>query len=210
MLCNWLGTRAGFSVVEADARIHWRLRGAPSFDPLAPSGPFTTLVAFLPPAFAARLTSVIDTLPGISEHFRYPPAQLHVTIRNLDGADLSALPALLAGTRPLLLGDVGLGFTRETLLLRLRTDKVLRRLRARLDGIAGIRPPRQPLRRLAFANVLRLDAPVAGELLRSAREHRDALGGEQLKLDELTLVSTDKVGSPDRTEILARYPLPAP
>lgn len=55
--------------------------------------------------------------------------------------------------------------------------------------------------------MLRFNGPVGTELLRSVGRHRDALAGEPLELQELTLVRTDKVGSPERTQILARYPL---
>ena len=199
--------RAIYSAIEADARVRWWLRETPSFDPLAAVGPFTTLVAFLPSAFATRLTEVLGTLDGVAAHYRYAPAQLHLTIRNLDGVDLSTLAAPLADCRPLVLRGGRLGFTRETLLQRLSADVALRRLREGLDLLPGARAPSGALRDLAFTNVLRLNGPVRAELLHSVRRHRDALAGEPLELEELALVRTDKVGSPGRTRILARYPL---
>jgi hypothetical protein len=65
------------------------------------------------------------------------------------------------------------------------------------------------LRELAFANVLRLNGPVQAELRHSVKREHNDLAGKELQLPELTLVRTDKVGSPDRTEILSRYTLPA-
>jgi hypothetical protein len=54
------------------------------------------LSQFLPQTFAATLVEAVSALPDITGHYRYSPAQLHVTLRNLDGADLERLPALLA------------------------------------------------------------------------------------------------------------------
>jgi hypothetical protein len=199
--------RSAFVGLEVDARIRWRLHGPPNFDETAPAGPFMTLVAFLPQAFAAQLLDLIGALPALAGHYRYQPAQLHVTIRNLDGADLDELPALLAGQRSIRFKTDGLGFTRETLLLRLlAADPNLKRLRIQLDGLL---PGRRALRELAFANILRLNGPVAPQLSQTVKQQRNTLAGEELDLDELALVRTDKVGSPDRTEVLGRYKLSA-
>jgi hypothetical protein len=202
--------RSAFVGLEVDARVRWRLHGSPSFDPALPTGPFTTLVAFLPQAFAAQLVETIGALPALNDHYRYTPEQLHVTIRNLDGVDLGRLPALLAGQQPIRLKVDGLGFTRETLLLRLlATDSNLRGLRTQLDDLPGMQRGPRLLRDLVFANVLRLNAPVSPELFRSVKHQRNDLLTQQAELPELTLVRTDKVGSPDRTEVLGRYKLPA-
>jgi len=202
--------RSAFVGLEVDARIRWRLHGPPSFDETAPAGPFTTLVAFLPQAFAAQLLDLIGALPALAGHYRYQPAQLHVTIRNLDDADLDELPALLAGQRSIRFKTDGLGFTRETLLLRLlAADSNLKRLRIQLNGLPGMQPGRRALRELAFVNALRLSGPVAPQLRRTVKQQRTTLAGEELDLDELALVRTYKVGSPDRTKVLGRYKLPA-
>jgi hypothetical protein len=202
--------RSAFVGLEVDARIRWQLLGSPTFDAAIPTGPFTTLVAFLPQAFAAQLLDLIGALPALAGHYRYQPAQLHVTSRNLDGANLDELSALLAGQQSIRLKTDGLGFTRETLLLRLlATDPNLRRLRIQLDGLPGTGPGRRALRELAFANALRLNGPVAPQLSRTVKQQRNTLAGEELDLDELTLIRTDKVGSPDRTEVLGHYKLPA-
>jgi hypothetical protein len=210
MLPTGIAARSRFGILEVDARIRWRLHGAPTFDAALPTGPFTTLVAFVPRAFATGLVETVGALPGLDDHYRYTPAQLHVTIRNLDGADLKRLPALLAAQQPLRLTIDGLGFTRETLLLRLlAAASNLRDLRTALDDLPGIQPGSRLLRGLAFANVLRLNGPVRTELLRSVKRQDDDLAVKELQLPELTLVRTDKVGTPDRTEILGRYELPA-
>jgi hypothetical protein len=132
------------------------------------------------------------------------------SIRNLDDADLDELPALLAGQRSIRFKTDGLGFTRETLLLRLlAADSNLKRLRIQLNGLPGMQPGRRALRELAFVNALRLSGPVAPQLRRTVKQQRTTLAGEELDLDELALVRTYKVGSPDRTKVLGRYKLPA-
>ena len=202
--------RLAFAYAELDARIRWRSHQTPTFDAQLAAGPFTTLVAFLPQSFAAELAASVAALPALAEHFRYPPAQLHMTVRNLDGADLASLPVLLNGLQPISLCAGGLGFTRETLLLRLLTvNSTLRCLRMRLDGLPGMRPARLALHDLAFANVLRFNGPIASELRRSVGRRPDPLAGREIELDELTLIRTDKVGSPAHSEVLGRYSLGA-
>jgi hypothetical protein len=199
-----------FALAEADARIRWELGQLPAFDAQLAPGPFTTLVGFLPEAFAADLAEFIAAFPTLAEHYCYPPTQMHVTVRNLDRADLAELPVLLEGVEPIRLRAIGLGFTRETLLLRmLAADRTLRRLRIRLDGLRGIGPGRLARRDLAFANVLRLNGPVAGELRRAVSVRRQIFAGRVLELDRLTLIRTDKVGSPARSEVLDQYSLAA-
>jgi hypothetical protein len=199
--------RSTFAILEADARMRWSLQ-PPSFDPQLPTGPFTTLVAFLPQAFAAELADSIAAMPGLAEHYRYAPTQLHVTVRNLDGADLADISALLGGLNPICLNLDGLSFTRETLLLRLLSpDQTLRGLRVALDDLPGARPRPRASGELAFANVLRLNGPVTSELRRGIRTYRPTRA--QIVLDALTVVRTDKVGDPRRTTVLRRYPLAA-
>ena len=180
----------------------------PVFDAQLRVGPFTTLVGFLPPAFAAALAESVAALPALAEHFRYPLAQLHVTVRNLDGADLRGLSALLEGLQPIPFRADGFGFTRETLLLRvLPADSTLRCIRRRLDELPGMRRGQLPRHDLAFVNLLRLNGPVAAELRRTVSQQRRTLAGRRFDLDELFLIRTDKVASPARTDVLCRYSL---
>jgi hypothetical protein len=76
--------RLAFATAEADAKIRWRFGRVPTFDERLAPGPFTTLVGYLPQTFAAELAEVVAALPALAEHFRYPAAQLHVTV----GAEL--------------------------------------------------------------------------------------------------------------------------
>lgn len=200
--------RSSFAGAEFSARVRWRLGRTPAFDAKRPAGPFTTLVGFLPESFAAELAESVAALPALDTHFRYPSDQLHVTIRNLDGADLGALPQLLERIQPISLRADRLGFTPQTLLLRLLTpDRDLGDLRRRLDQLPRAEHRGLPRRELVFANVLRLNGPVAAALRRGVHRRRDSLSGRQLEIDRLTLVRTDKVGSPEHTEVLARYDL---
>ena len=77
------------------------------------------------------------------------------------------------------------------------------------DDLPGMQRGSRLLRDLVFANVLRLNGPVSPELLLSVKHQRNDLLNQRVELPELTLTRTDKVGSPDRTEVLGRYKLPA-
>jgi hypothetical protein len=200
--------RLMFAFAEAQARMRWRLGQAPAFDAELPAGPFTTLVGFLPQSFAAELAGHVVALPALAGHFSYPPSQMHVTVRNLDGAELSDLPALLRGLPSICLRGEAFGFTRETLLLRVSQENCdLRRLRQRLDDLPGMRASWSPRLHLCFVNVLRLNGRVNSDLLSAVRRRRHAFSGQSFELQELSLVRTDKVGSPARTEVLDRYSL---
>jgi hypothetical protein len=200
--------RLAFALAEADAKLRWRLGRVPRFDPQLAAGPFMTLVGYLPQNFATELAEFVAVLPAIGDHFRYPAGQLHVTIRNLDGADLAGLPVLLDGLPPIRLRGDGFGFTGETLLLRaIPADDILLSLRRELDGFPGVRPATPLRREAAFANVVRLNGPVARELRRTVRRSPDAIGRKCFELSELRLVRTDKIGSPTRTEVIERFSL---
>ncbi len=197
-----------FAGAEISARARWRFGRTPTFDARRPTGPFTTLVGFLPESFAVELAESVATLPALCAHFRYPSVQLHVTIRNLDGVDLVTLPRLLERLQPIGLRADRLGFTPQTLLLRLvMADPTLGRLRTQLDDLPGAHHRGLPRRDLVFANVLRLNGPVTAEMRQGVRHQRTSLTGRQLEIDRLTLVRTDKVGSPERTEVLGHYDL---
>ena len=194
--------------VAVEARARWRLGPAPAFSERDASGPFTTLVAFMPRPVAEEISRLVQQLPGLEGHFRYPPAQIHMTVRNLDGVELGELPNVLSQVPPIKLRTARLHFTPETLLLQLApSDRTLRSLRAQLDELPGARPSARARPTLAFANVLRLNGPVSSELRIGVRRAGGELGGRPVELHELQLLSTDKVGSPDRTHMLGRYAL---
>lgn len=199
--------RLAFVGAEVNARSRWRLGWTPTFDSRRAAGPFTTLVAFPPEPFAAELAKSVATLPALARHFCYPAGQLHVTIRNLDSADLVALLKLLDGQQQIGLRADRLRFTPHTLLLQLvAADPALRGLRARLDDLPGAHPRGMPPRRdLVFVNVLRLNGPVTAELRNAISRRRNEFAGRQLEIAALTLIRTDKVGSPERTEVLGRF-----
>jgi len=145
-------------------------------------------------------------MPGLAAHYRYTPAQLHMTVRNLDGAELADVTGLLSGLKSIRLNVDGLSFTRSTLLLRLLSpDRRLGELRAALDALPGPRRRPRMSRDLAFANVLRLNGPVSSELRRGVRTYRPT--STEITLDTLTLLRTNKVGDPSHTRVLSRHPL---
>ena len=207
----WAG-RFAFYLVELDARLGWTLGRRARFDTTDPGGPYTSLVAYLPDPLASELAEVAASLPGSEGHFRYPPEQLHVTVRSFGGAtDIPNLARPLHGLPPIALTPAGLGFTRDTVQLRLLPGNVsLREARRRIANTHGV-PSRQARQRLlgpvAFANVLRLNGPVSPELRHEVAGLRRLLAGERIVLNELTLVRTDKVATPERTQVLERYTL---
>jgi hypothetical protein len=177
-----------------------------------PGGPYTTLMAYLPDELAGELSQMAAELPGCEGHYRYPPEQLHVTVRSFGGAtQLPDLAPAVQGVPPIALKGAGLGLTRDTVQLRLLPDNSsLGELRRRLARTHGV-PARQPRQRLlapvAFANVLRLNGSVDPDLRHAVGGLRRLLAGERIVLPELTLVRTDKVASPASTQVLARYSL---
>jgi len=204
--------RFAFLMVELDARLGWAMGRRPRFDLSAPGGPYTTLMAYLPEELAAELAQVAASLPGTQGHYRYPPEQLHATVRSFgDAGDLPDIGPAIAGLPPIVLTGAGLGLTRETVQLRLLPgNDTLGELRRRLARTQGV-PSRQPRQRLlapvAFANVLRLNGKVDPELRAAVAADRDLLAGQRIVLNELTLVRTDRVASPASTQVLARYEL---
>jgi hypothetical protein len=204
--------RFAFRMVELDARLGWAVGRRPRFDLSDPGGPYTTLMAYLPEPLAGELATLAASLPGTADHYLYPPEQLHVTVRSFgDAAGLPDIGPAISGLPPIELTGAGLGLTRETVQLRLLPDNpTLRELRGRLARTEGV-PSRQPRQRLlapvAFANVVRLNGKVDHELRAAVARHRDLLTGERVVLSELTLARTDRVASPARTQVLARYEL---
>jgi hypothetical protein len=200
--------RLALAGVGVEARARWRFGLTPAFSQRDAAGPFTTLVAFMPRPVAEEIARSVQRLPGLGGHFRYPATQIHMTVRNLDGVDLAELPDILSQVPPITLRTARLRFTPETLLLQLApTDRALRSLRTQLDELPGARPPVRARRALAFANVLRLNGPVSRELRIGTRRAGRKLEGRPVEIHDLQLVSTDKVGSPDRTHVLDRYAL---
>lgn len=200
--------RLALAGVGVEARARWRFGVTPAFSRRDAVGPFVTLVAFMPGPVAEEIARSVRRLPGLGGHFRYPPAQIHMTVRNLDGVELADLPDILSGVPAIELRTAGLCFTRETLLVRfVPTDRTLRGLRSELDGLPGAGPLARARSALAFANVLRLNGVVSRELRVCVRRPGRRLEGRPVEIREVQLVSTDKVGSPDRTQILGRYAL---
>jgi hypothetical protein len=200
--------RLALAGVGVEARARWTFGLTPAFSQLGAPGPFTTLIAFMPGAVAEEMARSVQRLRGLGGHFRYPPTQIHMTVRNLDGVELGDLPNILSQVPPIKLRTARLHFTPETLLLQLApTDRTLRSLRAQLDELPGARPLTRARSALAFANMLRLNGPVSNVLRIGVRHAGRELEGRPVEIHDLQLVSTDKIGSPDRTQMLGRYAL---
>jgi hypothetical protein len=127
--------------VGVQARARWRLGLTPAFSQQDAAGPFTTLVAFMPGPLAEEIASSVRRLPGVEGHIHYPPAQIHMTVRNLDGVELAELPDILSQAPALELRTGRLCFTPATLLLELvPTEPTLRIIRSKLDELSGASP----------------------------------------------------------------------
>jgi 2'-5' RNA ligase len=183
-----------------------------------PSGPAAavhlTSVVRLPAAVAAALAPALERLhahgPG---HHYYPPEAMHVTVQNLDGLAPQALPPALcdvvAAHPPFSLAVRGLGVGPGTVFaLALPGDATLRSLRAGLGRLAPGRGSggRWVGRGLGHANLVRFSGPVtAGFLAELARLRRQDFGA--FAVDEVELVRTDRLLSPEGTTTLARVRL---
>jgi hypothetical protein len=200
--------RLALAGIGVEARARWRFGRPPAFDQRDAVGPFTTLVVFMAAPISEEIASLAEGLPGLRAHFRYPPAQIHMTVRNLDGVALAGLPSLLSQATAIKLRIARLHFTPKTLLLQLApSDRALRDLRNQLDELPGAAAPAWARPTLAFANVLRLNGPVSNELRSGVRRAGRKLEGRPVEIHDLQLVRTDKVGSPERTQVLGRYAL---
>jgi hypothetical protein len=194
----WLGGRA---VLRTGRR-----RSPPS-----PGVRYLTSVVRVPGEVAAALAPALERLRALdSHHCYYAPEQLHVTVANLDGlrVPLERVERVLASAPPLSLAARGLGLSPGTVLVRMEPlgDELLglrRRLRplAPAPGLGGAL-----LRQIAFANVVRF----AGTASRAFVGEVARLRGHELgawTAGEVEIVRTDRLLSPEATEILARIPL---
>jgi hypothetical protein len=142
----------------------------------------------------------------------YPASTLHVTVLNLNDArgDLRDLVgfvrAAARGVRPLTVYYDRFGLSPDSGLLWVTASAELTQLRDTLRAQAGIIVPRGPagavFRAVAFANVVRFDAPPHPHMLRAWR-HLPAMAMTDV-LPTVDLVSTDRYLSQDATEVLAR------
>jgi 2'-5' RNA ligase len=194
--------------------------GRRAFTP-PPSGPAAavhlTTVVRLPATMAAALAPALDRLRAVGPgHHYYPPETMHVTVQNLDALAPAAGPAplpdelaeLVAARAPFRLAVRGLGVAPGTVFaLALPGDATMASLRAGLAGLTGGPGPRGRLGRgLGHANLVRFSGPVtAGFLAELARLRRQDFG--TFTVDEVELVRTDRLLSPEGTTTLGRLRL---
>jgi hypothetical protein len=143
---------------------------------------------------------------------------MHVTVQNLDALAPAAAPPrrpggpaplpdglveLVAARAPFRLAVRGLGVAPGAVfVLALAGDTTLRSLRAGLAGLAD----GHDRGRLGQANLVRFAGPVtAGFLAELARLRRQDFG--TFTVDEVELVRTDRLLSPEGTTILGRLRL---
>jgi 2'-5' RNA ligase len=184
---------------------------------LPPSGPAAavhlTTVVRLPATVTAALAPTLDRLRAVGpRHHYYPPETMHVTVQNLDAlAPAAPLPdglvELVAARAPFRLAMRGLGVGPGAVFaLALPGDATMASLRAGLAGLAGGHNRGRPGRGLGHANLVRFSGPVtAGFLAELARLRRQDFG--TFTVDEVELVRTDRLLSPEGTTTLGRLRL---
>jgi 2'-5' RNA ligase len=184
---------------------------------LPPSGPAAavhlTTVVRLPAAVTAALAPTLDRLRAVGpRHHYYPPETMHVTVQNLDAlAPAAPLPdglaELVAARAPFRLAVRGLGVWPGTVFaLALPGDATMASLRAGLAGLAGGHARGRLGRGLGHANLVRFTGPVtAGFLAELARLRLQDFG--TFTVDEVELVRTDRLLSPEGTTTLGRLRL---
>jgi 2'-5' RNA ligase len=184
---------------------------------LPPSGPAAavhlTTVVRLPATVTAALAPTLDRLRAVGpRHHYYPPETMHVTVQNLDALGPAAplpdgLVELVAARAPFRLAVRGLGVGPGAVFaLALPGDATLASLRAGLAGFAGGHDRGRLGRGLGHANLVRFSGPVtAGFLAELARLRRQDFG--TFTVDEVELVRTDRLLSPEGTTTLGRLRL---
>jgi 2'-5' RNA ligase len=194
---------------------------------LPPSGPAAavhlTTVVRLPATVTAALAPTLDRLRALGpRHHYYPPETMHVTVQNLDALAPAAAPPrrpggpapppdglaeLVAARAPFRLAVRGLGVAPGAVFaLALAGDATMASLRAGLAGLAGGHDRGRLGRGLGHANLVRFSGPVtAGFLAELARLRRLDFG--TFTVDEVELVRTDRLLSPEGTTTLGRLRL---
>jgi 2'-5' RNA ligase len=214
-----LGDRAAARVVRWSGWALTRASAGRRAFALPSSGPgaavHLTTVIRLPADVAAALAPALDRLRALGPgHHYYPPATMHVTVRNLDGltpADgtVAAVGDLVAAQAPFRLAVRGLGVAPGTVYaLALPGDAGLRSLRSALGRLPAAGRPRRwrPGRGLGHANLVRFSGPVSAAFLAElARLGRGDFGS--FAVEEVELVRTDRLLSPEGTTTLARVRL---
>lgn len=196
----WLVGRARLALRREQHRLPPAGRGQASYQ---------TSVVRLPAEVAARLALQLERLRGRDpQHYYYGADSLHVTVRNLDALPAARLPAAreaIASQPPFELAVRGLNLSRHTVFAAVHPlDGTLRALRRELAALAGAGAGRLP--DLAFANVVRFSGRVSREFVSELARLRRADFGSWL-VTEVELVRTDRLLSPEGTDVLDRIPL---
>jgi hypothetical protein len=206
--------RLALRALHAGTAARTRLTGAAGLPPRRAAGPFLSCIARLPAPVAAPLCRAVAE--AIDPAGVYPPASVHMTIVNLDGAPGAGLPARVgawaSAQPPLSAGVAGIGFSRATAFAVLDLDEAaLRAARHSLRRVAGARAgPAVVLRdHVAVVNVARFERPLEACAARRLSQLR-RFEVPPFALASVELVRTDKVLSATGTEILGTFALGSP
>ncbi len=146
-------------------------------------------------------TAVPVIVPPSSSHYLYPPCDVHVTVRNLDGATRSLDEALdhlsRHELRPVHLTLDGLGCSPDTVFVRCLHDRDFAQLRAevgRAFGVGRARGTAVLYELVSFANIVRFDG--AGWWPGRGRP------SGSVDIDRVEIVTTDRLLSSAATSVV--------
>jgi 2'-5' RNA ligase len=175
-----------------------------------------TSVVRLPTALAHGIADATARLPGMAGHYRYPAADIHVTVLNLDPTyrgrhdHVAAARRVLERAGPFELDLRGFGISAHSVYVKVydRSGE-LRRLRSRLARATGCPAP-IARRWLAVANVARFAGTDVAELAAAITDTRAATVCGRLEATSIEIVETDKLLSSAATDLLYRVGLSRP
>jgi hypothetical protein len=207
------GARAVFRVLDARESLRIRRHGTDGgswHDRL-----ITTVVARVPRAVGAALVEAASVLPVGPGDYRYPVADLHLTIGNLDAAAVCSdhedvatrLTQALTGVACAQVTVLGLGVSRHTIFAKAIAHPSLGGLRRRTRQAVGV--PRafwRPGDSAAFINLVRFRQQHGKRMVDLVRT-TELPTGLSWRLDQVELVATDKVLSESGTTLLEHFPL---
>lgn len=172
----------------------------------------TTSVVRVPQDHAQQIHDLLESLPDLKGHYRYPPTDMHVTVMNLDGARIDAASAFKRCTAaaqtagPFDIELRGIALTSHSLYVQAwDVDGSLQQLRREIA--TRIHSPLAPARRfLSFVNIARFTRTDLGALPAATIPLRGKPLGV-FTATRIEVVQTDKVLSRDGTVSLVDVPL---
>jgi 2'-5' RNA ligase len=176
-------------------------------------------------AITGGLVSALDDLRRVSpSHHYYAPANIHLTILNLDAIRIrfrteidliQAVRSIVASCSSFEITAIRLNVSPHTVFTRvLPEDDTLSHLRKRIAALSPtharhpwiVHPMQRLRRRFALANVVRFSGVVTPAFAVAISRWREATFGRGI-ITELELVRTDRLLSTEGTEVIARMSL---